>query len=132
MTPELYWLTATALLTAVLWVPYILKTIEEIGLVTALTEGSGNPPPRAQWAVRLKKAHANAVENLVVFTPLVLALAVSGIQHDLTGTLAMVFFFSRLAHAVIYTLGIPTLRTVAFAVGFGCQVGLALILLGVL
>ena len=32
-----------------------------------------------------------------------------------------VYFWSRLAHVVVYTLGIPVLRTLSFAAGFVAQ-----------
>jgi uncharacterized MAPEG superfamily protein len=31
---------------------------------------------------------------------------------------SVVYFFARLAHYIVYCLGIPGLRTVAFGVGF--------------
>lgn len=40
------------------------------------------------------------------------------------------FFAARVAHAVIYTFGIPLLRTIAFFIGFVCQILLAGHLLG--
>jgi uncharacterized MAPEG superfamily protein len=43
----------------------------------------------------------------------------------------MVYFFARLAHYVIYTLGLPLLRTVAFFIGFVSQMVLAMTLFGV-
>jgi uncharacterized MAPEG superfamily protein len=36
------------------------------------------------------------------------------------------YFWARLAHAVVYTLGAPVLRTLAFTVGFAAQVVLVL------
>ena len=41
-----------------------------------------------------------------------------------------VYFWARLAHAIIYTLGIPVLRTLAFTVGFAAQVALVLAVFG--
>jgi uncharacterized MAPEG superfamily protein len=41
-----------------------------------------------------------------------------------------VYFWARLAHAIVYALGIPVARTLAFAVGFGAQVVLALAVFG--
>jgi uncharacterized MAPEG superfamily protein len=38
------------------------------------------------------------------------------------------YFFSRLVHVVVYTLGIPVLRTLAFVGGFVAQVMLVLAL----
>jgi uncharacterized MAPEG superfamily protein len=37
----------------------------------------------------------------------------------------MVYFWARLVHAAAYALGIPWVRTLAFAVGFLCQAVLA-------
>ena len=40
------------------------------------------------------------------------------------------YFWSRLAHAVVYTLGIPVLRTLPFAGGFVAQAMLVLAIFG--
>jgi uncharacterized MAPEG superfamily protein len=37
-----------------------------------------------------------------------------------------VYFWSRVAHLIVYTLGLPIFRTLAFTVGFVAQVVLAL------
>lgn len=132
MLPEFYWLTLTVLLTAVLWVPYILTFILEQGLVKAITAGNGTMPPEAPWAARLKKAHANAVENLIIFAPLVMVAVMTQSTTQVTAIASMVYFFARLAHAVIFTLGLPVLRTLAFATGFGCQIVFAFTILGLL
>jgi uncharacterized MAPEG superfamily protein len=39
------------------------------------------------------------------------------------------YFWSRLAHAAVYTAGIPVLRTLAFTGGFVAQLALVLALL---
>jgi uncharacterized MAPEG superfamily protein len=71
-------------------------------------------------------AHANAIENLLIFAILVFTLKAMGISNANTALAAMVYFFARLVHAVVYTMGIPVARTLAFAVGFFAQVVLAL------
>ena len=48
----------------------------------------------------------------------------------MTASVCVVFFFARLAHAVIYAAGVPVLRTVAFATGFFCQGVLLMRILG--
>jgi len=65
MTNELMSLVWVTALTAVLWVPYILNTIVVRGLVDAVGYPA-DPKPLAAWAQKLKCAHYNAVENLVV------------------------------------------------------------------
>ena len=66
MTAELKTLTIVALLTGLMWIPYILNLIMVRGLGNAVGYPE-NPAPLAPWAQRLKAAHANAIENLVVF-----------------------------------------------------------------
>ena len=132
MTTELYWLIMSCLMTALLFVPYILNRMREHGIGPALWNPQPDTRPKARWAERLMRAHANAVENLVVFAPLVLALQILGISTALTAGASMVYFFVRLVHAILYTFAVPLLRTVAFVIGFGCQMALALTLLHII
>ncbi len=121
MTPELFWLTATITMTALLWVPYIINRILENGLVPALRNPKPDEAPEAGWADRLMHAHANAVENLVIFAPLVLILHSIGVSSNATVAAVTVYFWARLAHAAIYTFGVPYFRTLAFFTGFLAQ-----------
>lgn len=130
MTTELYWLTLSTLLTALLWIPYILNRLAEQGLLKALRDPEGVTSSRVGWARRLMAAHANAVENLVVFATLVLVAHAAGISSPLTVQAGMLYFFARLAHAVVFTLRIPVLRIVAFLAGFGAQMMMVISLLG--
>src|SRR6516165_2329463 len=82
--------------------------------------------PQSAWAQRMIAAHDNAVENLVIFAPLVLATQQLSISTPATVFACMLYFWSRLAHYVVYTLGIPVLRTLAFVGGFVAQVILVL------
>jgi uncharacterized MAPEG superfamily protein len=125
MTNELTNLAWVTALTAVLWMPYILNTIAVRGLINAVGY-EDNPKPLAPWAARLKKAHANAVENLVVFAALVLIANAAGLSNGMTIMACQVYVWARLIHAVTYTFAIPWARTLAFATGFACQVVLLL------
>jgi uncharacterized MAPEG superfamily protein len=130
MSRELMWLTLTVILTGVLWIPYILDRIAVRGLIGAMANPSRNDTPQSPWAQRLYFAHTNAVENLVIFAPLVLIL---DLQHHSTQSTALacaIYFWARLAHAIVYTLGIPVLRTLAFAAGFAAQVALVVAVFG--
>lgn len=132
MTSELYWLTATALMTALFWVPYILNRISVQGMMAALSYPTEDTPKQTGWAERAMKAHYNAAENLVVFAPLVLTLHVLGLSTALTASAAAIYFFARLAHYVVYLAGIPVARTLAFAVGWAAQISIGLVVLGIL
>lgn len=131
MTTELFWLTLTALMTALFWVPYILNRIAVQGLMEAMSYPTADTPEPASWAQRAQKAHYNAAENLVVFAPLILVLHATGMSTALTATMAALYFFARLVHYVVYLAGIPVLRTLSFAVGWFAQMVLALTILGI-
>jgi len=74
----------------------------------------------------LMDAHVNAVENLIIFAPLVLTARALSITTAVTVFACALYFWARLTHVVVYTLGIPVLRTLAFAAGFVAQVLLVL------
>ena len=119
MTSELSSLVWVVGLSAVMWLPYILNTIMVRGLIDAMGYPE-NPKPLAPWAARMKKAHYNAVENLVVFTTLVLALNAIGISNSTTVLVCEIYFWARLVHYIVYSAGIPWLRTLSFAVAWVC------------
>jgi uncharacterized MAPEG superfamily protein len=126
MTPELFWLTLTVILTGLLWVPYILNRVSVRGLMGSMANPSRTAKAHAEWATRLMFAHDNAVENLVVFAPLVLILAQLDYSTKWTVYATAVYFWARVAHLIVYTMGLPVFRTLAFTVGFFAQAVLAL------
>jgi uncharacterized MAPEG superfamily protein len=130
MPKELFWLTLTVVLTGVLWLPYILDRIATRGLMGAMANPRPDDAPQSIWAARLTAAHGNAVENLVVFAPLVLTAHALGIASATTAFAAALYFWARLVHAVVYTLGVPVLRTLSFAGGFVGQVLFVLAIFG--
>ena len=75
------------------------------------------------------KAHANAVENLVVFATLVLVAQLAGVSSELTAGAAVAYFWARLVHPIAYVLALPWIRTLAFTVGFAAQAVFAVQLL---
>ena len=121
MAGELMWLTLSAGLILVLWVPYILAGISQYGMLNAMkmaNDQSGLP----DWAKRCYRAHMNLVENLAPFAALVLVLNVSGKADAATVTACAVFFLARVVHALIYVAGIPYVRTASFAIGWAACV----------
>ena len=119
MSKELFWLTLTAAMTGLLWVPYILDRIMVRGRWARWPIRRRRDKPQSPWAQRLMFAHTNAVENLVVFAPLVLiAQTRSTSTPRRPHSPARSISGARLAHVVVYTAGIPVARTLAFAGGF--------------
>jgi uncharacterized MAPEG superfamily protein len=132
LTTELYWLALTALMTGLFWVPYVLNRIAVRGLMSALGNPSSGSKPHAPWAQRAMAAHQNAVENLLIFAALVLAAHAAGASGEATATAAMVYFFARFVHFAVYTMGWLGVRTLAFTVGWLCQMTIGLAIIGVI
>jgi uncharacterized MAPEG superfamily protein len=126
------WLAATTAFTACMWIPYVLHRMLKLGLARTF----GNPRPgdaedHSPWARRARQAHLNAVENLAVFAPAaLLAIALGVGRTPVAAGAAATYFVARVAHFVLYTAGVPVLRTGAFVIGFGAQAALLLALLG--
>ena len=76
MTTELYWLTLTALMTALFWVPYVLNRMAVTGLGNTLAGTAPDIGKLSDWAQRACRAHTNAIENLAIFAPVVQAALV--------------------------------------------------------
>ncbi len=85
-----------------------------------------NFPALKDLAGRASRAHNNMTSNLVLFAALVLVVAVTGKANAMTALGAQLFFWGRLVYAVIYLIGIPWARTIAWAIS---MVGLVLIFL---
>lgn len=121
MTSELMSLTWVVALSAIIWIPYILNTIAVRGLISAVGYPD-NPAPLAGWAQRMKAAHSNSIENLVVFAALVLIANAAGISNEMTVLACEIYFWARLIHLLAYTFAIPWVRTLAFTAGWVCQI----------
>jgi uncharacterized MAPEG superfamily protein len=131
MPTELYWMTLTVLMTALFWVPYLVDRCAVRGIWPAISdtkpEGGG---PHSLWAQRAIRAHQNAVENLAIFVPAVLTAAALHISTPATRAATVAYFFARLVHFLVYTAGVPVLRTLAFTVGWVAQIAILLSILG--
>ena len=107
--------------TIFMWLPYILAHIGNVGLISAITyKGDGTPLP--EWAERAKRAHYNAIENLVPFAGLIIVAHLTNATNEVTASAAIAYFWLRIAHYLAYTLGIPTGRTLTFAGSWVAQV----------
>lgn len=130
MSTELYWMTLTVLMTALFWVPYVVDRYAVPGVWPALADTKPeNDGPQSLWAQRAIRAHENAVENLAIFVPAVLAATALHVSTPVTRAAAVAYFFARLAHFFIYMFGVPVMRTLTFAVGWVAQI---LVLISVL
>lgn len=128
MTPDLKYLVWSAVLTFLQSVVAVLGATAAVGLPT-LAGNRENLPPIEGWAGRAARAHRNMLESLVLFAILVVVAYVTQRANAQTALGAAVFFWARLAYAVLYTIGVPWLRTGVWAVSV---VGLLIILVQLL
>jgi len=115
MKPELTYLLFSVLLTFV----QVLIAAAAANQVVGLTTLAGNRedvPAMTGFAGRARRAHLNMIENMVLFSILVLVAVIANKTNATTAMGALIFFWGRLIYAVIYLLGIPWLRTVAWFV----------------
>jgi uncharacterized MAPEG superfamily protein len=89
-----------------------------------------NRNPR-QWlaqqtgvAARLNAAQQNSWEALAIFAPAILTAQATAVAHDRVDLLAMIFIAARVAYVAMYAADAATLRTLAWAVGFGASLAL--------
>ena len=126
MTTDLTYLAWTALLTASLWIVYIAAQVMTNGFLTPQNYVDPKPRPVPLWGERANRAHLNAVESFAPFAALVLIAHVAGKADGTTAFWAMAFFWLRLAHAVVYWLALPYVRTLIFTLGWIAVVALFL------
>jgi uncharacterized MAPEG superfamily protein len=127
MSPDLHTLLFYLLLSVILCFVQMLIAATGANTQVGLPTLAGNREGLAEmvgWAGRARRAHLNMIENLVLFAALVLITAISGKANATTAMGAMIFFWARLAYAVIYLIGIPWLRTLAW---FVSVIGMAMI-----
>jgi len=123
MKPELTLLLWSLLLAFVQMLVAVGAATMQVGL-PALAGNREGLAPCTGWAGRAARAHHNMLENLVLFGALVLVAVVAGRTNGTTLLGAQLFFWARLAYAVVYVAGIPWLRTALWLVSV---IGLALI-----
>jgi uncharacterized MAPEG superfamily protein len=124
MTTDLTYLALTAVLTAALWIPYIVCQVMTNGFLAPPNYVDPTARPVPLWGKRADRAYLNAVETFAPFAALVLVAHIAGKADAMTAFWSMCFFWLRLAHAVVYLLAIPYVRTLIFTLGFVAVVGL--------
>lgn len=125
MTPELMYLVWSAALTFVQVLIAVSGATLQVGL-PVLAGNREDLPLITGWAGRAARAHHNMLESLVLFAVLVLVAHIAGVHNSMTLLGAQLFFWGRVAHAIVYLAGIPWLRTGAWGVSV---VGLLLLFL---
>jgi uncharacterized MAPEG superfamily protein len=126
--PELLYLVLTALLTGTLWVPVVIGLVRSRGAPKPEDYAVAPTAPLPHWVNRANRAHINAVESFGPFAAVVLAGAALHVSTPVTTAAAAVYFFARLAHAIVHIsgTGIARARTVLFTIGWMAFVAIAI------
>ncbi len=119
-TVEFQMLVWATLLMMLGWLPGSMAKTRTWGMGWLMgnrsTEGL---PALGGWAGRAVRAHENLKENYPAFAVAVLLLLVAGGQGErVTEIAAIVFLVARLVHMGAYLVGIPIIRTLAWATGW--------------
>jgi uncharacterized MAPEG superfamily protein len=123
MTPDLQMLVWSAALALVQMLVAVLGATGQVGL-PRLAGNREDLPELTGWAGRARRAHLNMLESLAVFAIVVLVAHVAGRANEMTALGAQVFFWGRVAYAIVYMIGLPWVRTLTWAVSI---VGIVLI-----
>jgi len=115
MTPDLRLLLWTLVLTFVEVLVAVLAAQAQVGLGMLAGNREGLPTLTG-FAGRSRRAHRNMLESLPLFIGLVLIAQIAGKASEATLLGAQLFFWGRLAHWLLYIIGIPWLRTIAWLV----------------
>lgn len=115
---ELTMLALSALLYQFIWLPAtVAKNITYGYKWSASNRGQDDLPDLPDWGGRAERAQDNYVENFAPFAVVVLALGLMKGYTYYTGIAAIVFFWARVSHLVVYVVGLVYLRTLSWFVG---------------
>lgn len=128
MKPEMLMLLWAVGLAFVQVLVAVQGALLQVGL-PMLAANRENFPPLTGWAGRAQRAHRNMVENLVLFTALVFLVVAAGKSNQMTMLGAELFFWGRVAYALVYLAGFPWIRTLAWFVSVIGMILMALQLL---
>jgi uncharacterized MAPEG superfamily protein len=118
---DLRYLALTALPTAALWIPYNFAQVLN-GPLSPANNVDPTPRPLPLWGA--DRTYLNAVERFAPLAALVVVAHVSGKPNAMTAFWSTCLFWRRLAHALVFLLGILYVRTIIFTLGFVAVVGL--------
>src|SRR5271154_4474783 len=99
MTTDLKYLAFTAMLTAALWIPYVVCQVMTNGFLAPENFVDPSPRPVPLWGKRADRAYLNAVETFAPFAAMIVLIHLAGKENTTTAFLAMSYFWLRVVHA---------------------------------
>ena len=116
MTVELSMLMYSTLLFLIIILAQAAMAIAQNGLMAQAGSRDELPEPTVV-RLRLQRLTANMQENLILFAVVVLTAHAAGVSNDTTVMAASLFFYARVAHAVVYAFGWPMIRPLFYFIG---------------
>ncbi|MEH6589624.1 MAG: MAPEG family protein [Halioglobus sp.] len=111
MSVELSMLVYSVLLFLVIILVQAGMAITQNGAVAQAGSRDGLPEP-STLRKRLQRLTANMQENLLMFAIVVLVANSAGVSNATTILGASLFFYARVAHAIVYAFGWPMVRPI--------------------
>ncbi len=118
MSTDLTYLAYTAMLTAALWIPYVVSQVVTNGPLAPPDYRDPTPRPVPLWGKRAERTYMNAVEVFAPFAVLIVVAHLLGKTNARIEFYAQCFFWLRVAHAAVYLAAVPYVRTLIFTLGF--------------
>ena len=91
-----------------------------------------NLPQPKTFQARTRRLVDNHREGLFMFAPLVLVAALAQISNEWTVLASRMFFYSRVAHAIVYLAGWPWIRPLFWGIGVAGTLVMVLAVLGII
>ena len=110
MQPELSLLVWSVVLMFVQMLIAVGGATLQVGLPALAGNREGLPEFKG-WTGRAMRAHQNMLQNIVLFTALVIVAVLANRTNSTTLLGAQLFFWARLVYAFVYLAGIPWVRT---------------------
>jgi uncharacterized MAPEG superfamily protein len=123
MTSDLTYLSYTALLSASLWILYVICQVRTNGFLKPENYADPTVRPMPLWGHRAHRAYLNSVEVFAPFAALVIVAHILG-KGDAVAIWAMGFFWLRVIHALVFWFAVPYIRTIVFTLGYFCVLGI--------
>ena len=100
---------------------------------TSIAEWRADLPQGSDWYQRAIRAHMNCVENLPVYTAIVVALIATGVKSETIDTLAVALLGARVGQTLVH-IGLPptnaaaSLRFALFFVQAICMIAMGVLI----
>jgi uncharacterized MAPEG superfamily protein len=108
MSTDLKYLAFTAILTASLWIPYVIAQVTTNGPLKPQNYVDPTPRSLPLWGKRADRAYVNAVETFAPFAALVIVVHLAGKANAMTASGRRVALAASLCRVPLAFLVTPT------------------------